>query len=79
VRKVAGRLIQLRPTGDAPLSCHFVFKLLGAPPKAQPDQDVSSSNDLWRCPRCGRPMVLVERLTAAEIQLRSPPLFAAAA
>jgi hypothetical protein len=41
-------------------------------------QDVSSSNDFWRCPRCGGPMVVVERLTAAEIQLRSPPLTAAA-
>ena len=29
---------------------------------------------LWTCPRCGGPMVLIERLTAAQIQLRSPPL-----
>src|SRR5246127_474465 len=54
------------------------FQLLGAPPEAQADQDVSSSNDLWRCPRCGGPMVVVERFTAAEIQLRSPPLLTAA-
>jgi hypothetical protein len=54
------------------------FQLLGAPPKEQVDQDVSSSNDLWRCPMCGGPMVVVERLTAAEIQLRSPPLTVAA-
>ncbi len=26
------------------------------------------------CPQCGGPMVVIERLTAAEIQLRSPPL-----
>jgi hypothetical protein len=55
------------------------FQLLGAPPDARADQDVSSSNDLWRCTNCGGPMVVVERFTAAEIQLRSPPLLTAAA
>jgi hypothetical protein len=54
------------------------FQLLGA---AQPqvDQDTRPSNDLWRCPKCGGPMVVVERLTATEIQLRSPPPATAAA
>jgi len=28
----------------------------------------------WLCPNCGGPMVVIERLTAAQIQLRSPPL-----
>ncbi len=55
------------------------FQLLGAPPDVQADKDVSSSNDLWRCPKCGGPMVVLERFTAAEIQLRSPPLLTAAA
>jgi hypothetical protein len=27
----------------------------------------------WLCPNCGGPMVIIERLTAAQIQLRSPP------
>jgi Putative transposase/Transposase zinc-binding domain len=31
------------------------------------------------CPNCGGPMVIVERLTAAQIQLRSPPQLAPAA
>jgi Putative transposase/Transposase zinc-binding domain len=31
------------------------------------------SDPLWRCPKCGGPMVVIERLTAAQIQLRSPP------
>jgi transposase len=26
------------------------------------------------CPECGGPMVVIERLTAAQIQLRSPPM-----
>ena len=33
-------------------------------------QDMSPS---WVCPKCGGPMVILERLTAAQIQLRSPP------
>jgi hypothetical protein len=58
------------------------FQLLGAKPEPQAQQDLPSacdSHDLWRCPKCGGPMVVIERLTAAEIQLRSPPLITAAA
>lgn len=28
----------------------------------------------WTCPRCGGPMIILERMTAAEMLLRSPPL-----
>jgi hypothetical protein len=55
------------------------LQLLGAAQELQDDQHTSCSNDLWRCPKCGGPMVVVERFTAAEIQLRSPPLVTAAA
>jgi Putative transposase/Transposase zinc-binding domain len=34
---------------------------------------------LWLCPKCGGPMVVIERLTAAQLQLRSPPFLARAA
>jgi len=50
------------------------FHLLGSAP--QTEQDISgskNSSDLWLCPKCGGPMRVIERLTAAEIQLRSPP------
>ena len=50
------------------------FHLLGSAP--QTEQDISGSkdsSDLWRCPKCGGPMMVIERLSAAEIQLRSPP------
>jgi hypothetical protein len=56
------------------------FQLLGAAP--QTEQAASSGNEtspLWLCPKCGGPMLVVERLSAAEIQLRSPPLVTAAA
>jgi hypothetical protein len=58
------------------------FHLLGAaqePPAQQNLSSASDSHDLWRCPKCGGPMKVIERLTAAEIQLRSPPLLTSAA
>ena len=52
------------------------FQLLGSAPEPQAQQDISnpSPSDLWLCPQCGGPMTVIERFTAAEIQLRSPPL-----
>jgi hypothetical protein len=50
------------------------FHLLGAAPPTEPE--ASSTNDpspVRRCPQCGAPMRVIERLTAEEIQLRSPP------
>jgi hypothetical protein len=58
------------------------FHLLGAAqnPPAQPDaSSTNGSADPWRCPECGGPMKVIERLTAAEMQLRSPPAVTAAA
>jgi hypothetical protein len=58
------------------------FQLLGVSQKSEAKQDTSSTRDssgLWRCPQCGGPMKVVERFTAAEIQLRSPPFISAAA
>jgi Putative transposase len=57
------------------LSLPLCFQLLGSPP--QTEQAASAANDSsdpWLCPKCGGPMAVVERLTAAEIQLRSPPV-----
>ena len=56
------------------------FQLLGSAP--QTEQEASSAKDatpLWLCPKCGGPMRVIQRLTAAEIQLRSPPPLATAA
>jgi hypothetical protein len=58
------------------------FQLLGSEQDPQAEQHGSSTEDcpdLWRCPKCGGPMKVIERLTAAEIQLRSPPRISAAA
>jgi Putative transposase/Transposase zinc-binding domain len=58
------------------------FQLLGSAQQPQAEQHDSSTEDcpdLWRCPKCGGPMKVIERFTAAEIQLRSPPRISAAA
>jgi hypothetical protein len=40
---------------------------------AQDASKASSAPAGWTCPKCGGLMVVVERLTAAQIRLRSPP------
>src|SRR6201984_3757301 len=49
------------------------FQLLGATPHAKHEISTASPSDLWTCPKCGGPTAVIERFTAAEIQLRSPP------
>ena len=49
------------------------FQLLGSTPQANPEPTPASSSDVWFCPHCGGLMLVIERLTAAELQLRSPP------
>ncbi len=58
------------------------LQLLGSAQQPQAEQHACSTEDgpdLWRCPKCGGPMKVIERLTAVEIQLRSPPRISAAA
>jgi hypothetical protein len=58
------------------------FQSLGSTPEPQAEHHASSIEDspnLYRCPKCGGPMKVIERLTAAEIQLRSPPRIKSAA
>ena len=73
-----GFLANRRRATLLPLCLH----LLGSAQEPQTEQDalsINDSSDLWRCPKCGEPMKIIERLTAAEIQLRSPPGVTAAA
>jgi Putative transposase/Transposase zinc-binding domain len=58
------------------------FQLLGALQHPQTEPEASTANEsspLWLCPQCGGPMRVIERLTADQIQLRSPPTLVAAA
>jgi hypothetical protein len=54
--------------------------LHATPPKNDSETSTTpAAHPLWRCPKCGGPMAVVERFTAAQLQLRSPPLRATAA
>jgi hypothetical protein len=53
------------------------WQLLGVVPQPQIEPAVSAAkqpNPLWTCPNCGGPMIVVERFTAAQTLLRSPPI-----
>jgi hypothetical protein len=64
-----GFLANRRRATTLPLCLHL-FDSTPDTTSAIPSQ---SPSDLWTCPKCSGPMVVIERLTAAEIQLRSPP------
>lgn len=53
-------------------------QLLNSVPKSQPSTQPIPSDAatlaFWTCPVCGGSMRVIERLTSAQIQLRSPPL-----
>ena len=56
------------------------FHLLGSAPQTEPELSTANdAHDLRLCPQCGGPMMVIERLTAAQIQLRSPPALVPAA
>ena len=43
------------------------------PPASTHSDSPGQSAPFWTCPLCGGPMVVIERLTAVQIKLRSPP------
>jgi Putative transposase/Transposase zinc-binding domain len=49
------------------------FSLLGSAPQAKQQVCTARPCDLWLCPNCDGPMRVIQRFTATEIQLRSPP------
>jgi len=54
--------------------------LAAVQPQTQPPASTAQeTRPLWLCPHCGGPMVVIERLTAAQIQLRSPPFLSGTA
>src|SRR6267154_2562275 len=73
-----GFLANRRRTASLPLCLQLLPSRLG-PQTGQDAATADGAKDLWRCPECSGPMVVLERLAPAEIQLRSPPLPIAAA
>jgi hypothetical protein len=68
-----GFLANRRRTTLLPL-CFQLLPSTSAPQTSQDSVAPNGEEDLWCCPRCAGLMVVIERLTPAEIQLRSPPL-----
>ena len=61
--------------------CFQLLPLAAASPQAQPPTpegsqvpSTPSPASPWTCPQCGGPMIILHRLTATQIALRSPPM-----
>ncbi len=54
--------------------CQQLLAAAGGPePSRRAEPKCDSAPPLWRCPQCGGPMVLLERLSPLQARLRSPP------
>jgi hypothetical protein len=56
-----------------PLCCALLHRA-DDPPASLPETPSPTPRPLWTCPRCGGPMAIFERFTAAEARFRSPPI-----
>jgi hypothetical protein len=69
-----GFLAHRRRAVFLPLCFHLLGSASQEPQTKQEPSAADGSYALWFCPQCGGPIIILERLTAAQIQLRSPPL-----
>jgi len=58
--------------------CFAALHAVPSQPQSEPST-APTTQPLWRCPKCGGPMAVVQRFTPTQLQLRSPPLLATAA
>jgi hypothetical protein len=54
--------------------CFALLNRADDPPTPLPETPSPTPRPLWTCPRCGGPMAIFERFTAAEARFRSPPI-----
>jgi Putative transposase len=73
-----GFLAHRRRAVFLPLCFHSLGSAPQEPQTKQEPSAADGSHALWFCPQCGGPMIILERLTADQIQLRSPPLISTA-
>ena len=67
-----GFLANRRRAGLLPL-CRQLLHIAADNTTATATRSASQSRPLWRCPKCGGAMHFVERISAAQLLLRSPP------
>jgi len=70
-----GFLAHRRRSASLPLCLQLLAQSDRVPPETGSEERARSSPpSLWACPQCGGPMILIGRLTAMELRLRSPPV-----
>ena len=70
-----GLMAHRRRGASLPLCLQLLAKSGRVGSDAGPEEKAGPpSHQLWSCPHCGGPMVLIQRLTAIELRLRSPPV-----
>jgi hypothetical protein len=72
-----GFLAHRRRGTSLPLCFQLLAESGKVPAQTRAEEDGSASPPPWTCPRCGGPMVLIERISSLELRLRSPPVPAA--
>ncbi len=53
--------------------CRQLIADSGEPTVTAAESTTGPAPPVWQCPQCGGDMVIVERLTASQMRLRSPP------
>jgi hypothetical protein len=70
-----GLMAHRRRGASLPLCLQLIAQSNRVPAATRADEEVlSPPQPLGTCPQCGRPMVLIERLSSAQLRLRSPPI-----
>jgi predicted Zn-ribbon and HTH transcriptional regulator len=70
-----GLMAHRRRGESLPLCLQLLAQSGRVPDEAEPEEKTGSSpRPLWMCPHCGGPMALIERLSAAQLRSRSPPI-----
>jgi hypothetical protein len=68
-----GFLAHRRRSTLLPLCLQLLAATVSSAPSVNSDSISEGPVPLWICPRCGGPVVLIERLTPTQARLRSPP------
>jgi hypothetical protein len=69
-----GLMAHRRRSTSLPLCLQLLAQSERVPAEASSEKTASSPRPLWTCPECGGPMVLIERLSFAQLRWRAPPI-----
>jgi hypothetical protein len=70
-----GLMAHRRRSASLPLCLQLLGQSGRVPTETRsPEKAVSPPRPLWTWPQCGGPMVLIERLSPAQLRWRAPPM-----